>query len=57
VTPYFPRVRVRNPRRLDPHWAAGLPARHFGGGHMFYAWEASRKAFTAEIASFVSSAT
>jgi hypothetical protein len=29
---------------------------HFGGGHMFYAWETSRKAFTAAIDSFVASA-
>jgi hypothetical protein len=34
-----------------------LTVRHFGGGHMFYAWEESRRAFADAIASFVSSAT
>jgi hypothetical protein len=34
-----------------------LTVQHFGGGHMFYAWEASRTAFTTAIAAFVSSAT
>jgi hypothetical protein len=34
-----------------------LTVRHFGGGHMFYAWETSRKEFAAAIAAFVSDAT
>jgi hypothetical protein len=42
--------------RLDPAIAGRLTVRHFGGGHMFYAWEESRKAFTSAIAEFVQSA-
>jgi hypothetical protein len=37
--------------------AGRLTVRHFGGGHMFYAWEASRRDFTESIASFVAGAT
>ncbi len=57
VTPYYTSDRLRNLMRLDPQMADRLTVRHFGGGHMFYAWEASRKAFTAEIAAFVAGAT
>jgi carboxypeptidase C (cathepsin A) len=56
VTPYFASDRLRNLMRLDPHMADRLTVQHFGGGHMFYAWEASRKAFTASIAAFVADA-
>lgn len=56
VTPYFASDRLRNLMRLDPHMADRLTVQHFGGGHMFYAWETSRKAFTAAIAQFVSNA-
>jgi carboxypeptidase C (cathepsin A) len=57
VTPYFASDRLRNLMRLDPAMAGRLTVRHFGGGHMFYAWEESRRAFTDEIASFVAGAT
>jgi carboxypeptidase C (cathepsin A) len=53
VTPYFASDRLRNLMRLDPQMADRLTVQHYGGGHMFYAWEASRKAFTAAIAAFV----
>jgi hypothetical protein len=43
--------------RLDPETAARLTVRHFGGGHMFYAWEESRRAFGDAIAAFVADAT
>jgi len=42
--------------RLDPATAGRLTVRHFGGGHMFYAWEESRHAFGAAIAAFVADA-
>jgi hypothetical protein len=42
--------------RLDPTVASRLSVRHFDGGHMFYAWENSRRAFTAAIAAFVADA-
>ncbi len=57
VTPYYASDRLRNLMRLDPQMAGRLTVRHFGGGHMFYAWEASRRAFTDAIASFVAGAT
>ncbi len=57
VTPYFASDRLRNLMRLDPDTAGRLTVRHFGGGHMFYAWEASRREFTKAIAAFVADAT
>ena len=52
VTPYYASDRLRNLMRLDPAMAGRLTVRHFGGGHMFYAWEDSRKEFAAAIAEF-----
>jgi carboxypeptidase C (cathepsin A) len=57
VTPYYASDRLRNLMRLDPEVAKRLTVQHYGGGHMFYAWEKSRHAFTAAIAAFVASAT
>ncbi len=57
VTPYYTSDRLRNLMRLDPAMAGRLTTRHFGGGHMFYAWEESRRAFAAAIAEFVADAT
>jgi carboxypeptidase C (cathepsin A) len=57
VTPYYASDRLRNLMRLHPEMAGRLTVRHFGGGHMFYAWEASRREFTEAIASFVADAT
>ncbi|MDW8337734.1 MAG: peptidase S10 [Thermoleophilia bacterium] len=57
VTPYFTSERLRNLMRLDPETARRLTVRHFGGGHMFYSWEASRQAFSEAIARFVAEAT
>jgi carboxypeptidase C (cathepsin A) len=56
VTPYYSSDRLRNLMRLDPETASRLTVRHFGGGHMFYAWEQSRHEFTAAIAAFVADA-
>jgi carboxypeptidase C (cathepsin A) len=56
VTPYYASDRLRNLMRLDPEMADRLTVRHFGGGHMFYAWEESRRGFTAAIAAFVADA-
>jgi carboxypeptidase C (cathepsin A) len=56
VTPYYETDRLRNLMRLDPDMASRLTVRHFNGGHMFYAWEASRREFTAAIAAFVADA-
>ena len=57
VTPYYASDRLRNLMRLDPQMAGRLTVQHYGGGHMFYAWETSRHAFTAAIAAFVADAT
>jgi carboxypeptidase C (cathepsin A) len=56
VTPYYASDRLRNLMRLDPEMANRLTVRHFGGGHMFYAWEESRRDFTTAIAAFVADA-
>jgi carboxypeptidase C (cathepsin A) len=56
VTPYYASDRLRNLMRLDSEMAGRLTVRHFGGGHMFYAWEESRRQFTAAIAAFVADA-
>jgi carboxypeptidase C (cathepsin A) len=56
VTPYYTTDRLCNLMRLDPAMAARLTVQHFGGGHMFYAWEDSRHAFTAAISQFYESA-
>ncbi|HVW32292.1 MAG TPA: peptidase S10, partial [Acidimicrobiia bacterium] len=53
VTPYATSDRLRDLMRLDPATAARVTVRHFHGGHMFYAWESSRREFTAAIAAFV----
>jgi carboxypeptidase C (cathepsin A) len=57
VTPYYASDRLRNLMRLDPQMAGRLTVQHYGGGHMFYAWESSRHAFTDAIAAFVADAT
>ena len=56
VTPYYASDRLRNLMRLDPEIAPRLTVRHFDGGHMFYAWQESRREFTAAIAAFVAGA-
>jgi carboxypeptidase C (cathepsin A) len=56
ITPYYATNRLRNLMRLDPSVAGRLTVRHFGGGHMFYTWRDSRKAFAAAIAKFIAEA-
>jgi carboxypeptidase C (cathepsin A) len=53
VTPYYASDRLRNLMRLDRDMAGRLTVRHFGGGHMFYAWQESRREFTRAIAAFI----
>lgn len=45
VTPYFSSERLVEQMKLLPEQRAKLFIRHFGGGHMFYTWEESRRAF------------
>ena len=56
VTPYYASDRLRNLMRLDSQMSGRLTVHHFAGGHMFYAWEESRRAFTAAIATFMADA-
>lgn len=56
MTPYYSSDRLRNLMRLDASVAERLTVRHFDGGHMFYSWQASREAFTADIATFIAEA-
>lgn len=53
VTPYFGSHMVLNQARLDPVLRKNLVIQHFEGGHMFYSWEASRRAFRDAIADFM----
>lgn len=57
VTPYFASDRLRNLMRLDPEVADRLTVQHFEGGHMFYSWENSRKAFRDAAEAFFAAAT
>jgi carboxypeptidase C (cathepsin A) len=56
VTPFYATDRLRNLMRLDPETAARVTVRHFDGGHMFYAWQDSRRDFAGAIAAFVADA-
>jgi carboxypeptidase C (cathepsin A) len=57
VTPYFSSSRIVGLMKLAPELRQNLLVRQFGGGHMFYAWEASRSKFSATAEEFYSSAT
>jgi carboxypeptidase C (cathepsin A) len=56
ITPYYETDRLRNLMRLDADMTSRLTVHHFNGGHMFYAWEESRREFTASIAAFLADA-
>ncbi|NNF69960.1 MAG: peptidase S10 [Acidimicrobiia bacterium] len=56
VTPYYSAERMRNLMRLDPDVGERLTVEHWGGGHMFYAWEQSRIDFTSAIHRFYADA-
>jgi carboxypeptidase C (cathepsin A) len=45
VTPYFSSERLVEQMKLLPQQREKLFIRHFDGGHMFYTWDASRRAF------------
>ncbi len=49
VTPYFSSDRLVSQMRLLPEQKKNIVIKHFGGGHMFYTWDESRKAFTSWI--------
>jgi len=45
VTPYFSSERLVEQMKLLPQQRENLFIRHFGGGHMFYTWDESRRSF------------
>jgi carboxypeptidase C (cathepsin A) len=45
VTPYFSSERLVGQMKLLPDQREKLFIKHFGGGHMFYTWDESRRAF------------
>lgn len=45
VTPYFSSDRLVEQMKLLPEQRRQLSIKHFGGGHMFYTWDESRRAF------------
>ena len=57
VTPYFATDRLRSLMRLESDAARRLTVRHFPGGHMFYAWEESRRELTTAVAALIAKAT
>ena len=56
VTPYFASDRLRDLMRLDAAMADRLTVRRFGGGHMFYTWEESRRELASAMSAFVADA-
>lgn len=49
VTPYFSSNRLVEHMKLDESLQGNLRVQHYLGGHMFYTWEASRKAFAKDM--------
>jgi carboxypeptidase C (cathepsin A) len=52
VTPYFSSNRIARLMRLTERSRANLSLKHYAGGHMFYAWESSRRAFADDMREF-----
>jgi carboxypeptidase C (cathepsin A) len=52
VTPYFSSERLVEQMKLLPQQREKLFIRHFNGGHMFYTWDNSRRAFRDWVQSF-----
>lgn len=56
VTPYFSSDRISRLMRLSESARANLSLKHYAGGHMFYAWDTSRKAFARDMRAFYADA-
>lgn len=56
VTPYFSSNRLVEHMKLDDSLQANLTTEHYLGGHMFYTWEVSRKAFSKSMEQFYKNA-
>lgn len=57
VTPYHSSDRLVNLMRLREHDQSRLTTEHYLGGHMFYTWTESRRAFRDAMARFYAEAT
>lgn len=55
VTPYFSSQRLIDLMKLTPEQKGNMISRNYNGGHMFYSWDQSRKAFHADTESFYQS--
>ena len=55
VTPYFATDRIANLMKLTSAQKGKLTVKHYGGGHMFYTWDASRIAFFEDMRTFYAS--
>lgn len=55
VTPYFSSRRLVDLMKLAPEQKGNISACNYHGGHMFYSWDESRKAFHADTAAFYQS--
>ncbi|MDP6037727.1 MAG: peptidase S10, partial [Candidatus Latescibacteria bacterium] len=56
VTPYFSSNRLIEHMKLDDSLRGNLTTEHYLGGHMFYTWELSRKAFSKSMEQFYKNA-
>lgn len=56
VTPYYASNRVQGLMKLDSSLRPNLHIEHFPGGHMFYTWDSSRRAFTSSMLAFYQNA-
>lgn len=52
VTPYFASDRIARLMRLSEQSRSNLSLKHYRGGHMFYAWDESRRAFANDMSRF-----
>lgn len=56
VTPYCASARLVKQMRLIPEQHKNMTIKNYQGGHMFYAWDSSRKAFCSDMEKFYKSA-
>jgi carboxypeptidase C (cathepsin A) len=52
VTPYFASTYLADLMKLAPEIRPNLTARQFSGGHMFYAWDESRRQWFEDMQAF-----
>jgi carboxypeptidase C (cathepsin A) len=52
VTPYFASERLARLIPMQDRSHRNLSLKHYAGGHMFYAWDASRSAFATDMREF-----